>query len=113
MPLNNSYHVEGNVSHIEREPNPRGGIRYAIRLGVRVNDPDDPNFGKKDFVTVTAFGTDEYDPWAKLRRGVDCVIDGELTWEGGEGEYEEVDGELMRVGGGDPVIIGRALSRPI
>ena len=113
MSLNNSYHVEGNVSHIDKEPNPQGGTKYTIRLGVRINDPNDPNFGRNDFVTVTAYGTDEYDPWADLQRGADCIIDGEAIWEGGAGEYKEVDGEWKRVGGGDPVIIGLALSRPI
>lgn len=113
MSLNNSCHVEGNVSHIDREPNPGGGIKYTIRLGVRIDDHDDPNFGKKGFVTVTAYGTDEYDPWVDLDRGDDCVIDGETSWEGGESEQELIDGEWKTVGGGNPVIVGIALRRPL
>lgn len=93
MSLSNSYRVVGNVSHIDKEPNPGGGTKYTIRLGVRIDDANDPRFGKKDFVTVTAFGTSEGDPWASLERGDDCVIECEAH---GEGEYTVIVGIALR-----------------
>lgn len=111
MSLNNSYHVEGNVSHIDEEPDLGGGTKYTIRLGVPIVDLDDPNFGRKDFVTVTAHGTDECDPWADLECGDDCVIDGEIVCEGGETEPKMIDGEWRA--DSNAFIVGLALSRPV
>lgn len=111
MSLNNSCHIEGNVSNISKESTPDGGIKYTIRLGVRINDRDDPRFGKKNFVVITAYGTDDYDPWGDLERGVDCVIDAEAVWEGEEPVVEEIDGEWKTIGGGNSVLVGIALRR--
>lgn len=125
----NEFHLEGKVTKIVQTPCEEVVV-YNIRLAVRDNERyiggrENERFGQDGFFNITAFGTDEGDPWAELAQNDFCAIDGVIQQRGSEAGYgwrdfiidgtlkgKKVRGkrhEATRVDGSEPVYVGTSV----